>query len=106
MARVATLPPRVQDLALALALAIAGVASLVPYRSHLHPFSLALALVVAQSIPLTWRRSWPVLVVIVSAIPRITYDVLGFGFAPFPLATWIAFFTAMERSGPVMRGSF
>jgi signal transduction histidine kinase len=97
------LPPRVQDLALAIALAIAGAASLVPYRSHLHPFALALALVVAQGIPLAWRRSWPVPVLLAIAIPRVTYDVLGFGYAPFPLATWIAFFTTMERSRPAVR---
>ena len=97
------LPPRVQDLGLALALTIVGAAVLVPYRSHLHPFGLALALVVAQNIPLTWRRSWPVLVVIAVAIPRVTYDVLGFGYAPFPLAISIAFFTAMERCRPAVR---
>ena len=102
-ARAAGLPPRIQDLALAVALTIVDGAVLVPYRSQLHPFSGALALIVAQNIPLTWRRSWPVPVLIAVAIPRITYDVLGFGYAPFPLAPAIAFFTAMERCQPGMR---
>jgi signal transduction histidine kinase len=103
MVRVATLTPRVQDLALAVALTIVDCAVLVPYRSQLHPFGAALALIAAQNIPLTWRRSWPVPVLIAVAIPRITYDVLGFGYAPFPLAPAIAFFTAMERCQPAMR---
>src|ERR1017187_1887790 len=60
MARVAILPPRVQDLALALALTIFDVAAVLPYQSQLHPFGLAVALVIAQSVPLIWRRSWPV----------------------------------------------
>ncbi|HUY52826.1 MAG TPA: histidine kinase [Streptosporangiaceae bacterium] len=103
MARATALPPRVQDLALALALTIVSVGGLVPYRSQLHPFGLAIALVAAQNIPLTWRRSWPVPVLLAAGLPRITYDLLGFGFAPLPLATSIAFFTCMERCRPATR---
>jgi len=103
MARVAGLPPRVQDLALALALTVFDVAAVVPYRSQLHPFGGALTLLVAESIPLIWRRSWPVPVLIATGAARITYDVLGFGYAPFPLATTLAFFTVMERCGPGIR---
>jgi signal transduction histidine kinase len=103
MARAAALPPRLQDFALALALTVADVAALVPYRSALHPFPLALALVIAQNIPLTWRRQWPVAVLIASGIPRIAYDQLGLGYAPVPLANAIAFFTVMERCPPVTR---
>jgi signal transduction histidine kinase len=103
MARVAGLPPRVQDLALALAVTIFDVAAVVAYRSQLQPFAGALALLTAQSIPLIWRRKWPVAVLIASGAARITYDVLGFGYAPFPLATTLAFFTVMERCGPRIR---
>jgi len=102
-ARVAGLPPRIQDLALALALTIFDVAAVLPYRSQLHPFGGALALLVAESIPLVWRRSWPVPVLLTSGAARITYDVLGFGYAPFPLATTLAFFTVMERCSPPIR---
>jgi signal transduction histidine kinase len=103
MARVAMLPPRVQDLALALALTIFDVAAVLPYQSQLHPFGLALALVIVESVPLIWRRSWPVPVLLASAAARITYDALGFGYAPFQVATTLAFFTVMERCGPVVR---
>jgi signal transduction histidine kinase len=103
MARAAGLPPRVQDLALALALTIGDVAVLVAYHSRLHPFGVALVLVVAQSVPLIWRRKWPFGVLLVAGLPRILYDQLGFGYAPFPLANTIAFFTVMERCPPVVR---
>src|SRR5260370_32187927 len=103
LARVAGLPPRVQDLALALALTIFDVAAVLPYRSQLHRVGGALALLVAESMALVWRRSWPVPVLIATGAARITYDVLGFGYAPFPLATTLAFFTVMERCGPRIR---
>ena len=103
MARVAMLPPRVQDLALALALTIFDVAAVLPYQSQLHPFGLALALVIVESVPLIWRRSWPVPVLLASAAARITYDALGFGYAPFQVATTLAFFTVMERCSPLVR---
>src|SRR5450432_4008809 len=103
MARVAALPPRVQDLALALALTVFDVAAVLPYRSQLHPLGLALTLIIAQSIPLIWRRSWPVPVLLASGAARVTYDVLGFGYAPFQIATTLAFFTVMERSRPAIR---
>jgi signal transduction histidine kinase len=103
MARVAALPPRVQDLALALGLTVFDVAAVLPYRSQLHPLGLALTLIIAQSIPLIWRRSWPVPVLLASGAARVTYDVLGFGYAPFQIATTLAFFTVMERSRPAIR---
>ena len=62
--RVAALPPRrqelIQDLGLGVALAAVNVVSLLPYRAQLHPLWLALALVAAQGLPLTWRRYRPV----------------------------------------------
>jgi signal transduction histidine kinase len=106
-ARVAALPPRrqerIQDLCLGSALAAVNVVSLLPYRGQLHPLWLALVLVAAQGIPLTWRRSWPVLVMIVIGAARVAYDRHGFGFAPFPLGPAIAFYTVIDRSAPVWR---
>src|ERR1700729_3994180 len=77
-ARAAALPVRLQDLALALVLAAANVGVALPDRSQLrpagpgvpalvtaHPLGSALALLVLQALPLTWRRSWPVAVFLV-----------------------------------------
>ena len=102
-ARAAALPPRVQDLALALALVLVNAASVLPYRSQLHPFWAALVLVIAQCVPLAWRRRWPLAVLIVAGIPRILYDQLAFAYAPFPLANTIAFYTAMVYCRPAVR---
>jgi signal transduction histidine kinase len=96
-------PPLVQDLVLALALTVVNLASVLPYRSQMHPFWLAALLVTAESMPLIWRRRWPVAVLLMSGIPRITYDQLAFGYAPLPLANAIAFYTVMERSRPRTR---
>jgi signal transduction histidine kinase len=93
----------VQDLVLAIALAVVNVLSLLPYRGQLHPLWLALVLVAAQGIPLAWRRSWPLAVMIVVGGVRIAYDQIGFGFAPFPLGPAIAFYTVIDRSAPVWR---
>ncbi len=101
--RAAALPPRVQDLALALALVLVNAASVLPYRSQLHPFWAALVLVIAQCVPLAWRRRWPLAVLIVAGIPRILYDQLAFAYAPFPLANTIAFYTAMVYCRPAVR---
>jgi len=101
------LPPRRQerlaDLGLGVALAAVNAVSLLPYRAQLHPLWLALTLVVAQALPLAWRRSWPVAVSFVTGATRVAYDQIGFGFAPFPLATAIAFYTVIDRSRPVWR---
>jgi len=107
VARLSALPPRrqerIQDGALAVALAAVNVLSLLPYRAQLHPLWLALTLVVVQAVPLTWRRSWPVLVMIIVGGARVAYDQIGFGFAPFPLGPAIAFYTVIDRSHPVWR---
>jgi len=107
VARISALPPRqqerIQDGALAIALAAVNVLSLLPYRGQLHPLWLALTLVVVQAVPLTWRRSWPVPVMIVIGAARVAYDQIGFGFAPFPLGPAIAFYTVIDRSHPVWR---
>jgi signal transduction histidine kinase len=106
-ARVAALPPRrqerIQDLVLAVALAAVNVVSLLPYQGQLHPLWLALALVAAQGIPLSWRRSWPVLAIVVIGAARVGYDQIGFGVAPLPLGPAIAFYTVIDRCGPLVR---
>jgi signal transduction histidine kinase len=105
----ASLPPRrqerLQDLGLGVALAAVNVVSLLPYRAEQHPLWLALVLVIAQGLPLTWRRTWPIGVGLVIGAARITYDQLGFTFAPFPLGPAIAFYTVIDRRGPVWRWS-
>ena len=107
VARLSALPPRrqerIQDGALGIALAAVNIFSLLPYRAQLHPLWLALTLVVIQAVPLAWRRSWPVPVMIVIGGARVAYDQIGFGFAPFPLGPAIAFYTVIDRSHPVWR---
>ena len=106
-ARVASLPPRrqerLQDLGLGVALAAVNVVALLPYRGQQHPLWLALTLVIAQGLPLTWRRSWPVGVGLVIGVARVAYDQLGFTSAPFPLGPAIAFYTIIDRCSPVWR---
>lgn len=105
VARNAALPlrrrERVQDLALGLVLAAVNVVSLLPYRGQLHPFWLALMLVAAQGVLLIWRRSFPVAVSLFIGATRVSYDQIGFGFAPFPLGPAIALYTVIDRSRPV-----
>jgi signal transduction histidine kinase len=103
MARAVALPPRTQDVALALALVVINVGTVLPYGSQMHPLWLALFLVIAQAVPLAWRRSYPFAVLIVAGIPRILYDQLAFGYAPIPLANTIAFYTAMVYCRPAVR---
>jgi signal transduction histidine kinase len=106
-AYVAALPQRrqerIQDAVLGIAIAAVNVVSLLPYRAQLNPLWLALVLVAAQGIPLAWRRSWPIPVMIIVGGVRIAYDQIGFGFAPFPLGPAIAFYTVIDRCGPVWR---
>ena len=106
-ARMTALPQRrqerIQDTGLGVALAVVNVFSLLPYRAHLHPLWLALTLVAAQGIPLIWRRSWPIPVIILIGGVRVAYDQIGFGFAPLPLGPAIAFYTVIDRCQPVWR---
>jgi signal transduction histidine kinase len=106
-ARAAALPQvrreRIQDLGIGAALAVVNVVSLLPYHGQLHPLWLALTLVAAQGVPLTWRRYWPVPVMIVVAGARLAYDQIGFGYAPLPLGPAIALYTVIDRSCPVLR---
>jgi signal transduction histidine kinase len=106
-ARIAALPQRRQerlaDIGLAVALAAVNAVSLLPYRAQLHPFWLALVLVIAQAIPLVWRRSRAIGVGFAIGAARIAYDRIGFGFAPFPLGPAIAFYTIIDRRGLAWR---
>jgi signal transduction histidine kinase len=99
----AALPPRKQDLVLALALATYYVGSLIPEARHLRLPDAAFALVVLQALPLIWRRRWPVATYLIIGIPRSLYDDLGIGFAPLALASMIAFYTVMDRSSTRVR---
>jgi signal transduction histidine kinase len=98
-ALLASMPPRTVDLALALSLSVVDVATIVPYQHRIHPFWLALVLVVAQNVPLVWRRTHPVFAVLAIGVPRVAYDLIGLGFAPLPLAPAIAVYTVAERAG-------
>jgi len=97
------LPPRMQDLALALALAVYNVGTLIPEARQLSLPYAAFALVVLQAVPLTWRRRWPVGVFLAVGVPRTLYDNLGIGFAPLPLSSAIAYYTVMDRSSTRVR---
>jgi signal transduction histidine kinase len=100
---IATLPPRAQDITLALALTVVDLAALIPYRAGLHPFWLALTMVTFETLPLAARRAFPVATLVVSGAFRVAYDVLGFTFAPLPLGPAIAYFTVIERCPPRTR---
>jgi signal transduction histidine kinase len=106
-AQVTSLPPRrqelVQDLGLGVALAAVNAVSLLPYGAQQHPLWLALLLVIAQGLPLIWRRRWPIPVGLVIAAVRVSYDQIGFTYAPFPLGPAIAFYTVIDRCGRVWR---
>jgi len=86
-----------QDLALALALAVYNVASLIPEARQLQLPYVAFLLVVLQALPLTWRRRWPVAVFFAVGVPRVIYDQLAWSFDPLPLASAIAYYTVMDR---------
>jgi signal transduction histidine kinase len=97
------LPPRMQDLALAVALAIYNVGSLVPETKQLQLPYVAFLLVVLQVLPLAWRRRWPAAVFFAVGIPRTIYDQLNLNFAPLPLGPAIAYYTVMDRCSTRVR---
>jgi signal transduction histidine kinase len=94
----AALPPRTQDLALALALTAYSVGSLIPVTSQLNLPAVAFVLVVLQALPLTWRRRWPVPVLFAIGIPSQLYNFLAIPYGGVPFGPMIAFYTVMDRS--------
>lgn len=100
---IVALPPRAQDIVLALALTVVDLATLIAYHPGLHPLWLALTMVALETLPLAFRRSFPVATLLVSGAFRVSYDVIGFTFAPLPLGPAIAYFTVIERSPPLVR---
>jgi len=105
--RFTALPERrqeqLQDAGLAVVLAAVNMVSVLPYRALLHPLWLALLLLAAQAIPLAWRRSAPVGMGLIVGAARISYDKIGFGFAPLPLGPAIAIYTVFDRRGRALR---
>ena len=97
------LSPRTQDLALVVALTAYYVGSLIPEAGQLRLPRLAFVLVVLQTLPIIWRRRWPVAVYLWIGVPRGLYDDLNLGFAPLELATMIALYTVMDRSSTRVR---
>jgi signal transduction histidine kinase len=95
----------VQDTALALGLAVLNLLSVLGQESSISgPVWLAMFLAAVQCLPLAFRRVNPVLVLICCGIPRNTYDVLNFGYAPLPIANAIAFATvAYQTCAPWLR---
>jgi len=84
----------VQDSALALGLAVLNLLSVLGQESQIAgTLWLAMFLAAAQCLPLAFRRVNPILVAIACGIPRNTYDVLNFGYAPLPIANAIAIAT-------------
>ena len=105
--RLGELPTRrqeqLQDAGLAIALAAVNVVSVLPYRAQLHPLWLALFLLAGQAVPLAWRRSATVGTGLIIGAARISYDKIGFGFAPLPLGPAIAVYTVFDRRGRAFR---
>jgi signal transduction histidine kinase len=105
--RLAALPERrqeqVQDAGIAIALAAVNVVSVLPYHAQLHPLWLALFLLAGQGVPLIWRRSRAVGAGLAIGVARVSYDKIGFGFAPLPLGPAIAVYTVFDRRGPLAR---
>jgi signal transduction histidine kinase len=97
------LPPRTQDLVLALALAAYYVGSLIPETRQLPLPYAAYASVILQALPLAWRRRWPVAVFVAVGIPRDFYDLFIRSFEPVALASAIAYYTVMDRSSTRVR---
>ena len=102
-ARVTALPPRLQDAVVAVALTLINIGTLLPYRGQLHPQAVAFILVALETLPLIWRRTWPVAVFLVIGIARETYDQVPLGYAPLPLGPAIAYFTVMDRCSTRVR---
>ena len=98
----AGLSPQAQDLALALALAAYNVGAMIPETGQLRLPGVTFPMAVLQTLPLTWRRRWPVAVLLAVALFRTVEDNIG-GFEPLYLASLIAYYTVMDRSSTRVR---
>jgi signal transduction histidine kinase len=98
----AGLPPQAQDLALALALAAYNVGAMIPEIGQLRLPEVTFPMAVLQTLPLTWRRRWPVGVLLAVSLFRTVEDNIG-GFEPLYLASLIAYYTVMDRSSTRVR---
>jgi signal transduction histidine kinase len=98
----AGLSPQAQDVALALALAAANVGAMIPEIGQLRLPGVTFPLAVLQTLPLTWRRRWPVGVLLAVSLFRTVEDNIG-GFEPLYLASLIAYYTVMDRSSTRVR---
>jgi signal transduction histidine kinase len=98
----AGLSPQAQDLALALALAAYNAGAMIPEVGHLRLPGVAFPMAVLQTLPLTWRRRWPVGVMLAVSVFRTVEDNIG-GFEPMYLASIIAYYTVMARSSTRVR---
>ena len=98
----AGLSPQAQDLALALALAACNVGAMIPETGQLRLPGVTFPLAVLQTLPLTWRRRWPVGVLLAVSLFRTVEDHIG-GFEPLYLASLIAYYTVMDRSSTRVR---
>ena len=89
----------VQDSVLAVGLALLNLLSVLGQASAISgSVWLAMFLAAVQCLPLAFRRVNPVLVLICCGIPRNTYDILNFGYAPLPIAQAIAFATVAYQT--------
>ena len=98
----AGLPPPAQDLALALALAAYNIGAMIPETGQLRLPGVTFPTAVLQTLPLTWRRRWPVGVLLAVSLFRTVEDNIG-GFEPLYLASLIAYYTVMDRSSTRVR---
>jgi signal transduction histidine kinase len=98
----AGLSPQAQDLALALALADYNVGAMIPEIGQLRLPGVTFPMAVLQTLPLTWRRRWPVGVLLAVSLFRTVEDNIG-GFEPLYLASLIAYYTVMDRSSTRVR---
>jgi signal transduction histidine kinase len=99
---VAGLSPQAQDLALALALAAYNVGAMIPETGQVRLPGVTFPMAVLQTLPLTWRRRWPVGVLLAVSLFRTVEDNIG-GFEPLYLASLIAYYTVMDRSSTRVR---
>ena len=94
--------PQVQDLALALALAACNVGAMIPEIGQVRLPAVTFPMAVLQTLPLTWRRRWPVGMLLAVSVFRTVEDNIG-GFEPLYLASAIAYYTVMARSSTRVR---